>query len=597
VTSQKPLRVQGERVERIGPLALPLDGDPLDLHRGAVALFVERARAADHRFHAGPEHRALLREICRALDGIPLALEMAAARVPVLGLVGLRDTLEQRFTLLKAGRRDAAVRHRTLEAALDWSYGLLAPDEQRLFRICGVFSGGFTLDLLVQVATAEGGAESSQQGERRWAVIDLLGQLVGSSLVVTDASEPPRFALLETMRAYALERLEASGAEAEQRRRHAHALAELAQRAAALAIDPIARAQMLAEHDNLREAFAWLLANEPALGIEMAIGVASVASYGAWGREAQRWLESCESFVEGGNAPPLLRARWWRECARQRIVSRDPRARATSVRALELHRGLGDDIGEFLALGNVVRAGSEGDDYTNECAAMRALLARHPEWPLSLSASLAGVEAMASEYRGEYEDRLQHRLQEYELAVASGWQAAADAADTNVVAALVKLERLEEALARVRLILDRLVDKSSRNAAYAWNALLGILVVLGRPDEFRAAAPRAAPVMRRNNLCTVTEHYARILALEGRAHDAARMVGHVHSAYQASGRMVEPITLRGLQRVERKVRETVDEATFAACVAEGRRLDDAAVDRLLLGPQNAPATAAGADGS
>jgi predicted ATPase len=597
VTSQKPLRVRGERVERIGPLALPLDSDPVDLQQGAVALFVERARIADHRFTAGPEQLPLLREVCRALDGIPLALEMAAARVPVLGLRGLRDALEQRFALLSVGRRDAAVRHRTLEAALDWSYGLLTPDEQRLFRVCGVFSGGFTLELLVQVAAEPDETGHAPAAECRWAVIDLLAQLVGSSLVGTDTSDPPRFALLETMRDYARRRSVASGEEAEQRRRHAHAMAELARRAAALAIDPIARAQMLAEHDNLREAIAWLLANEPALGVEMTIGVASVASYGAWGREAQRWLESCEPFVEGGTVQPLLRAAWWRECARQRIVSRDPRAAATSARALELYRGQGDDLGEFLALGNIVRAGSEGDHYKSECAAMRELLARHPEWPLSLSVSLAGVEALASEYRGEYEDRLHHRLREYDLAVASGWQPAADAADTNVVAALVKLERLEEALARVRMILDRLVDKSSRNAAYAWNALLGILVVLGRPDEFRAAAPRAAPVMRKNNLSTLTEHYAGMLALEGRAHDAARMVGHVHSAYQASGRMIEPITLRGLQRVERKVRETLDEGTFAACVAEGRHLDDTAVDRLLLGAKDVPTRSSGSVGS
>ena len=122
---------------------------------------------------------------------------MAAARVPVLGLVGVRDALEQRFALLTAGRRDAAMRHRTLEAALDWSHGLLAPDEQRLFRICGTFTGGFTLELLVQVAADPAVPES------RWAVIDTLAQFVDSSLVSTDAANPPRYALLETMRDYA----------------------------------------------------------------------------------------------------------------------------------------------------------------------------------------------------------------------------------------------------------------------------------------------------------------------------------------------------------------------------------------------------------
>jgi predicted ATPase/DNA-binding winged helix-turn-helix (wHTH) protein len=597
VTSQQPLRVQGERVQRIGPLALPVDSDTLDLHQGAVALFVERARAADHRFQASSEQLPLLREICRALDGIPLALEMAAARVPVLGLVGLRDALEQRFALLSVGRRDAAVRHRTLEAALDWSHGLLAPDEQRLFRICSVFSGGFTLELLAQVVADPTGAGDATPEESRWAVIDTLAQLVDSSLVVTDSRDPPRFALLETMRDYARKRLVASGDEATQRRRHAYALAELARRASATVVDQSAKTLMLAEHDNLREAIAWLMANEPALGVEMAIGVASVASYSAWGLEALRWLESCEGFVEGGTSSPLLRAHWWRECARQQVVSRDPRVRATSARALELYQGLGDDVGEFLALGNVVRAGTEGNDYEDQCVAMRALLARHPEWPLSLSVQLAGVEALACDWRGDYEGRLHHRLLEYDVATRCGWQAAAEAADTNVVAALLKLDRHEEALARIRLILSRVADKSSRNAAYAWNCLLGTLVGLGRFDEFRAAAPRAAPVMRKYNLPQLPEHYARLLAMEGRAHDAARVIGYVHSTYQASGKKLEPITLRNLERAERMARETLDEATFAKCVAEGSYLDDAGADRLVLGPKEVPSNSSGASGS
>lgn len=580
VTSQHPLRVQGERVHRIGPLALPLDDDELDLQQGAVALFVERARAADHRLQTGSEQLPLLREICRALDGIPLALEMAAARVPVLGLVGLRDALEQRFALLSVGHRDSVMRHRTLEAALDWSHALLAPDEQRLFRACGVFSGGFTLELLVQVAAEPAGTGD----ESRWTVIDTLGKLVDSSLVGTDSSDPPRFALLETMRDYARKRLAAGGDEPAQRRRHAHALAELARRASAPAIDQHAQKLMLAEHDNLREAVAWLSTNEPALGVEMAIGVASVASFSAWGREALRWLESCESLVEGGTLSPLLRAHWWRECARQRIVSRDPRAPATSARALELYDGLDDDLGEFLALGNVVRAGREGTDYEDRCAAMRALLARHPEWPPSMSVPLAGVEALACEFRGDREGRLHHRLLEYDLAIRCGWQAAAEAADTNVVVALVALSRHEEALARIRLLLDRLADKSARNATYAWNCMLAILIGLGRYDEFRVAARRAAPVLRKNNLPSLPEHYGQLLGLEGRAHDAARMIGHTYTAYAASGMKFEGTTVRNIERIERMARKTLDEATFAECVAEGRQLSEADADRLALGP-------------
>jgi tetratricopeptide (TPR) repeat protein len=234
-------------------------------------------------------------------------------------------------------------------------------------------------------------------------------------------------------------------------------------------------------------------------------------------------------------------------------------------------------------LGNVVRTGVEGNDHVEQCAAMRELLARHAEWPLSLSVSLAGAEALACEFRADHEGRLGYRLLEYELATRCGWQAAADAADTNVVAALVKLGRYEDALARIRATLDRLSDQGSRNAAYGWNALLGTLLNLGRYDEFRVDVLRAAPAMRRNNMSAVlAENYARLLTYEGRADDAARMIGHIQNTHRASGRILEAITQRSLEFFERKARETLDEATFAARVAEGGDLDDEAADRLVL---------------
>jgi len=589
VTSQQALRVNGERVQRIEPLALPLDSDTLDLHQGAVALFVERARAADHRLQAGPAQLPLLREICRRLDGIPLALEMAAARVPVLGLSGLRDALEERFAVLTTGRRDAAVRHRTLQSALDWSHGLLAPAEQRLFRICGTFTGGFTLELLLEVAVEPPVVADAAALDSRWAVIDSLAQLVDGSLVSTDAGEPPRFALLETMRDYAGQRLAASGDEAALRSRHAHALAELARRAAAPVIDHGARTLILAEHDNLREAIAWLLANEPVRAVEMAVWVSRAGSFSTWRLETLRWLESCEAVVEGGTIPPLLRAQWWSERGRQWVMNRNPRARAMNERALDMHRALGDDTGEFLALGCIVRASLEASDDLEEiCAAMRTLLARHPEWPLSQSLSLAAVEALACDLRGDHEGRLRHRLMEYDLACRLGRQVSADAADTNVVAALVKLGRHEEALARSGALLERLGNSDSINAAYAWNGYLGSLLALGRHDEFRAAAPRAARVLRKFGLPVLTDQYAVLVAQEGRAHDAARLIGHARSAFKATGMAMEEATRNNLDRAERIVRASLDETTFDKCVAEGRLFDNATADRIALGPPEGP---------
>jgi len=161
--------------------------------------------------------------------------------------------------------------------------------------------------------------------------------------------------------------------------------------------------------------------------------------------------------------------------------------------------------------------------------------------------------------------------------------AMADAADTNVVTALSELGRNEEALARSRTILERLAGSDSGNAAWAWHGHLGSLLALGRFEEFRFAAPRAASVLRKHGLPLITDQYAVLLAEQGRAHDAARMIGHARSAYQACGMAIEAAHLGNLERAERLARASLDDAIFTRRVAEGRLLDDAAADRLVLG--------------
>lgn len=586
-TSQVPLAVAGERVFRLEPLALPLDDDELDLHRGAVALFVERARAADHRFRPGVEQLPLLRQICRRLDGLPLALEMAAARVSALGLVRLAQALERPLALLNAGRRDAAARHRTLQAALDWSHDLLSDAERRLYRTCGAFSGGFTLELLVQVAVpqASQAGGSTLDDERNWDVIDTLAQLVDRSLVAADTADPPRYRLLETMRADALQRLAASGEEAAVRDRHAHALHALAQSGVAPGAGDAERVPVLAEHDNLRESIAWALPREPELAVSTALAVSAAASFTAWRREALAWLESCEAAVEGGKVNASLRARWWRERSRQLMMNRDPLARAMAERACELLRALGDELGEFRARSNIVRASvAAGDHLEPQLRAMRELLARHPEWPPVDTLGLAGAEAWACTVNKDYEGMLRHRLREQELAYQQNHQGWADAAETNIIAALHLLGRHEEALSRSRALLARIADPLTGNAAYAWSGLLESLLALGRYDEFRAQAPAAARALRRNGLPYIGDKYALLLALEGKAEAAAHLVGFARRAFEDCGMAVDDASARHLQRAEQLVRQTLDAGTFAACVAAGRALDDAAADRLALEP-------------
>ena len=216
VTSQESLKCRDEQVYRLGTLAVPASAQLEDAAQfGAVALFVERAHAADSRFRLASDNVAVVVDICRRLDGIPLAIELAAARVPLLGVHGLHARLNQMFNVLSGGARMRLQRHQTLRAALDWSYGLLSADEQTVFRRLGVFAGGFTLELAQRIA--------SDEHIDQWLVLDLLGHLVDKSLVIADGAAEPRYNLLETTRAFALEQLAATGESEAMLRRHARA--------------------------------------------------------------------------------------------------------------------------------------------------------------------------------------------------------------------------------------------------------------------------------------------------------------------------------------------------------------------------------------
>ena len=164
-------------------------------------------------------HAPAVIEICQRLDGIPLAIELAAARLPLLGVEGLRARLDERFNVLTAGSRVVLRRHQTLRATLEWSHGLLTPDEQTVFRRLGVFAGSFTLEAAQHVA--------SDDRIDAWAALDHLGTLVDKSLVLAEGDPVPRYRLLETTRAYALERLAEAGETERMLRRHAEALLAL----------------------------------------------------------------------------------------------------------------------------------------------------------------------------------------------------------------------------------------------------------------------------------------------------------------------------------------------------------------------------------
>jgi predicted ATPase/DNA-binding winged helix-turn-helix (wHTH) protein len=287
-TSREPLRVAGEKEYRLGPLESPKDSSKLTAAEAAafpaVQLFVERVTAIVEDFTLTDENTPLVLELCRGLDGLPLAIEFAAPGVEMLGLEGLVARLKDSLPLLGSRRRARVARHRTMRAVIDWSYGLLGRDEQLFFRALGICSGGFTVEAAAAVAN-----NSAIKGIE---AIDRLADLVAKSLVVVDVSGTrPRFRLLETTRAFAIEKLDESGEHGTIARRHADYYRSLFERAED---ESMARSadEWLADYareiDNLRAALDWALSP----GGEASTGVAlTAAAHPLWIRLSL--LEEC----------------------------------------------------------------------------------------------------------------------------------------------------------------------------------------------------------------------------------------------------------------------------------------------------------------
>ena len=274
-TGREALRTEGEWVYVVPPLAVPpeVNPDSEDLLRyGAVRLFVERARAAAPYFSPDARVAAAMAGVCRRLDGIPLAIELAAARVAALGIEGIATLLDDRFRLLAGGRRTALPRHQTLRATLDWSYELLTEPERVVLRRLAIFAGGFTLPTASAVAAGDGIAEAE--------VIDCVANLVAKSLVTTDfAGVKLRYRLLETTRAYALEKLVQAGEFDAVARRHGRHHLDLFEAAEAEA-GTRPTDEWLADDgpriDNVRAALDWAFSPAGDASIGVALTAATV---------------------------------------------------------------------------------------------------------------------------------------------------------------------------------------------------------------------------------------------------------------------------------------------------------------------------------
>jgi predicted ATPase len=261
-TSREGLGIAGERIVAVQSLGLPHSGDrDTVLSSDAARLLVERAMAVKSDFEVTDANAAAVAEVVRRLDGIPLALELAAARIPVLSPAQLAQRLDQRFRVLAGGERGAIERHATLRAAIDWSYDLLATDEQHVLARLSVFAGGCTLEAAEAVCSGAGIDEAQ--------VLDLLSALVARSLVVAEdvPSGERRYRLLETIRQYAEEKVD-DAERAELRDRHADCYVAFAERADEGMRGPEQLRWILeveSELENVRAALAWSVATNDAV--------------------------------------------------------------------------------------------------------------------------------------------------------------------------------------------------------------------------------------------------------------------------------------------------------------------------------------------
>jgi len=373
VTSRAALNISAEYQYHLAPLPLPPLDDHLSLERvrgnAAVELFVDRARSATGRFELTEDNVEVVARICHRIDGLPLAVELAAAHVRVLPPDTLLDRLDDRLQLLRGGPTDVPTHQRTVRDTIGWSYDLLEPAQRTLFAICSVFAGGCTLDAIEAVSdgsaavpagtAAQSGVESGvEPGVRRDEVLRTVEALVSQSLLRRrEARGDLRFFMLQTIRDYAGERLAASAVAAPTHRRHAEYYLRLAEQGATGLAGPGQAhwlSRLSAERDNFRAALTWSTGvhGDPGTALGLAGSLARYWEMSGGLEEGERWLESALR-VGAGQAPELLLPAY--TGAGTVAWARGDHVRAAELhqQALDLARQTGNRAAEAFALNNL----------------------------------------------------------------------------------------------------------------------------------------------------------------------------------------------------------------------------------------------------
>ena len=581
-TSRQPLGVHGEQVHRVASLAFPEASDALRaddaLRFGAIALFVDRAQASNARFALTDENAAFVAQICKRLDGIALAIELAAARVKVLSVSRLADLLHERLRLLTDGARTAAPRQKTLRALIDWSHDLLSAEEQVLFRRSAVFAGGFSLAAATAVCAGDGLDDLD--------VLDLLSSLVDKSLVVPEiGADVERFRLLESTREYALEQLQKSGENERLGRTHASYFLDVAR-----AVDGIGDARRQARRfepdvDNYRIVLVWAIEreNDPALGAAL---VAALSNLWASGPRAEglRWARTALTAA-GTSLADEVAARLWLLVAQ---ISDAQPSREASERAEALFRRLDDRRNLAMALYYLGFSFYQlGKFEEAEDAYRRALaLGREIGDRQCVASSLNGL-ASALYVLGDVEGPQKC----YAEALAVHTAANNDNGRAAVLGNLAELEfavgNVEQAVAHGIEALE--IDLRVRNAsgaAVGHNNLCAYRISLGKLDEARADAREGLRLSRDVQRAIITamslQHLALIGALTGNGASAARLLGYIDKVYADEGAQREPTEAWSHGQLLEALRERLPEAEIQTLAAQGAAWpEDRAVEESL----------------
>ena len=553
-TSREPLQIIGEQTYRLPSLAVPTAAEIVNLRAreaatfAAVALFVQRAQAVDHAFTLSDENAPDVAEACRRLDGIPLAIELAAARVKILSVRALARKLDQRFRILTGGARTAVPRHQTMRALIDWSYDLLAPPEQQLFERLSVFAGGWTLE----TATAVCADDSSDE----FSLLELLSSLVDKSLLVSDLNgREPRYRLLESARQYAAERLAERGEAAAVAHRHAAAFADFAERLEReydLAANAAWSWRTKMELENCRAALTWALSDhgDVLLGQRLAAALGPVWKTFALA-EGRRWLNAARQLVDDRTPATVAAHLEYAAADAANMSAQHDAALEAGQRALSMYRALGEKLGIARAEALVGRA----SDIVRRPAAeiepllQSALTAARDLGNLQLVGTVLqnlGLVRSRTEHHSEARVCFREALEIFEAMGAELHAALAthslaivefDAGDADEAVRLgtISLASFE------RLGFTPLLTKSRNNLAE-------YLIALNRWDEARAHALETLDLVRETEQADVViwglHHLAAIAALSASGtaragaeqHVAALLLGYVNARLPTIGR-------------------------------------------------------------